>query len=101
MKDTHKQRLLAIIPLLCTGLVLWIATLLQPDPSGIGTHHQLGLNPCGFLTEIGYPCPMCGMTTSFAHYVQLQLIEGFINSSAFCFSYLRRAFAIYQLLSIN
>ena len=79
MKNTNKKRLLAIFPLLATGVVLGVARSLKPDPSGIGTHHQLGLNPCGFLTEIGFPCPMCGMTTSFAHYVQLQLIEGFLN----------------------
>ena len=79
MKGNHKQRLLAVLPFLCTGIVLGVAVSLKPDPSGMGTHHQLGLNPCGFLTEIGFPCPMCGMTTSFAHYVQFQFIEGFFN----------------------
>ena len=32
----------------------------------MGTHQQLGLPPCNFVTLTGYPCPACGMTTSFA-----------------------------------
>lgn len=50
------------------GLVLVLATArwLEPDPSGFGTHAQLGLRPCGFLTLTGQRCPTCGMTTAFA-----------------------------------
>jgi hypothetical protein len=51
--------------------VLIVASRLSPDVSGMGTHHQLGLQPCGFLQRTGLPCPTCGMTTSFA-----QLIHG-------------------------
>ncbi len=32
----------------------------------MGTHRQLGLPPCGWLAATGYPCPTCGMTTSFS-----------------------------------
>ena len=42
------------------------ASLLTPDPSGMGTHQRLGLPPCGWLLATGYPCPTCGMTTAFA-----------------------------------
>lgn len=35
-------------------------------PRAMGTHHQLGLPPCGYLVATGKPCPSCGMTTSFA-----------------------------------
>jgi hypothetical protein len=35
---------------------------------------QLGLPPCGFLLFTGYPCPGCGLTTSFAHMARLQVI---------------------------
>ena len=41
--------------------------MLTPDPSGVGTHVQLGLPRCGFLAITGLPCPACGLTTAFAH----------------------------------
>jgi hypothetical protein len=31
-----------------------------------GTHQGLGLPPCTFQEQTGYPCPSCGMTSSFA-----------------------------------
>ncbi|MBL8991047.1 MAG: DUF2752 domain-containing protein, partial [Phycisphaerae bacterium] len=40
---------------------------LTPDPSGHGTHRQLGMPMCGWLAATGAPCPTCGMTTAFAH----------------------------------
>lgn len=46
--------------------VLALAWRMDPDPRGMGTHTQIGLPPCGFLTAFGRPCMTCGMTTSFA-----------------------------------
>jgi Protein of unknown function (DUF2752) len=46
--------------------LLVLARKLEPDPSGFGTHTQLGLRPCSFMTATGRPCPACGMTTAFA-----------------------------------
>jgi hypothetical protein len=60
---------LFLIPL----AVLITAGFLHPDPSGHGTHTQLGLPPCGFLVYTGYPCPGCGLTTSFAHMIRFQI----------------------------
>ena len=39
---------------------------LTPDPSGMGTHRQLGLPACSSLALFGVRCPGCGMTTSWS-----------------------------------
>jgi hypothetical protein len=39
--------------------------LLVPSPNGHGTHEQLGLPPCRAIDWFGFPCPGCGVTTSF------------------------------------
>lgn len=44
--------------------VAFLGIVLEPSRDGVGTHQQLGLPPCGFLTMTGYPCPSCGLTTS-------------------------------------
>jgi Protein of unknown function (DUF2752) len=51
--------------------VLITAACLRPyDADGsanrMGTHMQLGLEPCNMVLMTGKPCPACGMTTSFA-----------------------------------
>jgi len=65
----------------CVGLVslaiLAVAAFVKPDPSGMGSHTQLGQPECGFYERTGYPCPTCGMTTSFAHMVRGHIIKSF------------------------
>jgi hypothetical protein len=52
--------------------VFAIAAYLNPyyedgTPRSQETHRQMGLPPCTFYTMTGgYPCPSCGMTTSFS-----------------------------------
>jgi len=53
-----------------SAAVLFIGAMLEPDARGYGTHAQLGLPPCGFLSWTGCPCPGCGLTTAFAHAVR-------------------------------
>jgi hypothetical protein len=57
--------------------VLVTARWLEPDPTGVGTHVQLGLPPCAFLYFTKLPCPTCGLTTSFAHMARLQVTQAF------------------------
>jgi hypothetical protein len=49
--------------------VVWVAVTaigfwLHPDPTGHGTHQQLGLPPCPSALFFDRPCPGCGLTTS-------------------------------------
>ena len=59
-------RLVALSVLAPCILVLGLAAWLKPDPSGVGTHTQLGLPACGMLISSHVPCPTCGMTTAFS-----------------------------------
>ncbi len=55
------------------GLILLsLAVWLTPSPQGFGTHQQLGLPPCTIQFWFGIPCPSCGGTTAFAHFVRGQ-----------------------------
>jgi hypothetical protein len=62
--------------------VLGIARWLEPDARGHGTHTQLGLYPCTFLTLTGYKCPSCGMTTAFAWTVRGRLGQAWRSNPA-------------------
>jgi FtsH-binding integral membrane protein len=54
-------------------VALALCALIKPDPSGIGTHQQLGLPGCLVCRVLGIQrCPSCGMTTGFAHLMRGQ-----------------------------
>ncbi len=62
-----RRRVVALVLMCGTGVLLVLAAWFEPSTDGHGTHTQLGLPPCGWVVGLGIPCPSCGMTTSFAH----------------------------------
>ncbi len=74
-----QDRIVGAALFLPTAVVLAIATQLTPSAEGYGTHRQLGLGSCTFLSLFGIPCPMCGMTTTFAHLAHLHVVQGTLN----------------------
>jgi len=56
-------------------VVYGIAVCLRPDSRGFGTHQQLGLPPCTFLSMTGVNCPHCGLTTSFCWFVRGDILR--------------------------
>lgn len=62
-----------------TGSVLAVARWLEPSALGHSTHTQLGLSECTFLALTGYPCPMCGATTTFSLLAHARPLEAALN----------------------
>lgn len=77
--DALLHRLVGLALALPTATVLGIAAWLHPNPAGVGTHRQLGLEGCVVLTLTGVPCPMCGMTTTFALMADGRLLDALAN----------------------
>jgi hypothetical protein len=71
----RSTRILLLAFALFLGILFVLASKLEPDPRGFGTHTQLGLLPCAFRVLTGRPCPTCGMTTSFAWFVRANLTQ--------------------------
>jgi hypothetical protein len=61
------RRVVAMTVAVGAAAVLGLAAFLTPAAEGLGTHEQLSLPGCGWVTVADLPCPTCGMTTSFAH----------------------------------
>ena len=61
--------------------LLALAMWMEPSPSGIGTHQQLGLPPCTLQWVVGIRCPGCGMTTSWACLMDGRIGDGFRANS--------------------
>lgn len=66
--------LAAFIAGVCLTLLV-LAANLTPSPAGHGTHRGLGLPPCGWVVAFDKPCPTCGMTTSWAHAANLDVVS--------------------------
>ncbi len=75
----HRVRLWSGFLLLIFGTMLGIGLYVNPSPNGLATHTQLGLPPCGFYTEYGWPCPTCGYTTAVAHVAHGQWLTALVT----------------------
>jgi hypothetical protein len=62
-----------------TSTVIAVAMWLTPSEKGYGTHLQLGLGECISMALTGWPCPMCGMTTTFTHMAHGNLVQAFFT----------------------
>lgn len=62
--------------------LLVTAAVLKPSPTGSGTHTQLGLPSCTWLTTFGVPCPTCGMTTSFSYAAEGSYVDSVLAQPA-------------------
>lgn len=71
------RRLIALVLTIVTGAILGVAIYLSPDTRGHGTHEQLGLPQCNWVTAFNIPCPTCGMTTAFTHAAEGDFIGSF------------------------
>lgn len=82
-----KKKLVSFTILIVCVAILFIASRLNPDPAGLGTHQQmhlpkiagveLHLPPCALYSLTGVPCATCGMTTAFAYGIHGRLRESF------------------------
>lgn len=79
LPDAVAVRTLGLILGLPTGIVVGLSRWLEPSPDGFGTHRQLGLAGCTVMTLTGWPCPMCGMTTTFALMADGEIAKAFAN----------------------
>jgi len=76
------ERGIALVVAVAALSILLVAARLEPSPTGVGTHQQLMLPPCTWPLAVGLPCPACGMTTSFAHAANADLLSSFVAQPA-------------------
>lgn len=74
-----RDRLIGLLLLIPSAAVLTVARWLTPDPSGVGTHQQLGMASCAVLERMAVPCPMCGMTTTFSLMAHFRPLSAVMN----------------------
>lgn len=71
------RRLIAAAIAIAAAAVLAVAVWSSPSDEGLGTHTQLGLPACGWISTMQTPCMTCGMTTSFSYAAEGRLVTSF------------------------
>ena len=77
--DSHlgaQGRVLGAFVAACCLALLLVAWRLDPSSRGVGTHTQLGMPPCMWMTRFGRPCATCGMTTAFSYAAHGRFLRG-------------------------
>lgn len=77
--DALRRRLVACVVLFAAVAVLGLAAWMEPAAAGHGTHQQLGLPKCDWMTRFNTPCPTCGMTTAFAYAAEGNFVASFLT----------------------
>lgn len=77
--STAARRLIGAAIATAAAAPLLLATWMTPSDAGLGTHEQLSLPQCGWVTLMDLPCPTCGMTTAFTHAADGDLITSFLT----------------------
>ncbi|MFH1465987.1 MAG: DUF2752 domain-containing protein [Pseudomonadota bacterium] len=78
LDGTLLDRAISFVLLVPSATVLGMAAWMEPAAAGVGTHQQLGLGTCTMLQLTGYPCPMCGMTTTFTLAMHGRLLDALL-----------------------
>ena len=78
IRATKGQRWLALLICAASLGVLSVAAWLDPNPTGYGSHTQLGFSSCFWISRAEMPCPTCGMSTAFAFAAEGKLIQSFL-----------------------
>lgn len=94
-----RERFTSLVIGLAAAAPVVVAAFLRADPSGLGTHVQLGMPACTWPTAMGITCPSCGMTTAFAHAAAGDLVASLrTQPMGFLLAVLATATAILGLL---
>lgn len=79
---TPGQVLLTSTAALLVGLLV-MAARSEPDPRGFGTWHSaLRWPPCTLQLLLNSPCPVCGMVTSWSHFVRGDIAQSLAANAA-------------------
>lgn len=76
---TPGERAAQAVVAVILAAALAMGLVMEPSPTGTGTHTLIGLPPCGMLLSTGKPCPTCGVTTSFALACHGRFVDATVN----------------------
>lgn len=94
LPSAARRRLVAALVAIAALAVLVVAAVIEPSPTGLGTHEQFHMPRCGWITLMDTPCPTCGWTTAFAHAANGNILASFRTQPTGCLLALATAMAV-------